>query len=303
MFIQISRAACLPYFLYGYNGDYVHFPKASEYCVDSADGKITVVTDRFGGRIISSHNMNKGELLHFGESQLLGFDANGSADSHDLNDVFPNHKLVFYGAPNNGPFETINYLKLISEHKQFKEIVVGFNYGTDIFRIMPSWDPKNFVALSSEDLKFYLENPFLFEIKLSLDIFLGGGFTFKRPDTAELQKLYWDLDLKTKNQKLNEFFDKLYNLKQSKNIKLRFIVFPPYWGFEYNSSGQRVENTLIINSFYTFACNFIARFNFIDYLIVAWPKELTAGLMTSDGRHFASGKLDYELSNKFCEVR
>ena len=52
-----------------------------------------------------------------------------------------NHKLVFYGAPNNGPFETINYLKLISEHKQFKEIVVGFNYGTDIFRIMPSWDP------------------------------------------------------------------------------------------------------------------------------------------------------------------
>jgi len=299
-FVSLSQAFCLPYYLYGYNGEFVHFPKNSEYCVDSADGKITIFTDRFGGRVIPSNSIEKGELLHFGESQLFGFDVSGSPGSHDLNSMFPNHKLVFYGGPNNGPFETINYLKLISEHKEFKEIVVGFNYGTDIFRIMPNWDPSKFVALDSEDLTFYLENPFLFEIKLALDMFTGGGFTFRRPDVAALQKLYLDLDLTIKNQRLNKFFVDLKDLTQAKKIKLSLIIFPPYWGFEFSTSGDLMENNLIKGSFYSFACNFIKRFYFIDDVIVAWPRELTAGLLTSDQRHYAYDRLTYNSSRKFC---
>ena len=107
-------------------------------------------TNHLGGRVIEGKPI-KDEIIAFGESQLLGLDFSDNTKSakHDLSKLFPAAPLTIYAAPNNGPLQALRQIEKIHNIDPLsnKKIVIGFNYGTDIFRIQKHWNPEKFVPL------------------------------------------------------------------------------------------------------------------------------------------------------------
>ena len=301
--VKAACAECLPFFIYGYNGKYVHFPKDASFCVDSDDGKLRIKSDRLGGRVIPPLGRVYSDLNFFGESQLFGFDVSGAPGSHELNKVYGGATLVFYGAPNNGPFETLEYLKyVLREKKDLKQVVIGFNYGTDVFRLMPDWDPSKFVALESKDLPFYLINPFLYEARLTLELLGGRFFTAARPSNSRLRFLYKSLDKDILRVQVHSFFSRLLKIAVEFDVKVDLIVFPPYWGLKSTDTGEFIEVTSVSESYYRFVCNTLSQFGSIRSVMVAKPNLKKQYLFTSDKRHFAQNVFSYSSRDGYCSV-
>ena len=298
--MQNSYADCLPYYLYGYNEKFVHFPKNTTYCVENNDGKISIVTDKFGGRIVTQTKTDSHVLRLFGESQLFGFDVSGRPGSHDLNQIYPKKKLIFYGAPNNGPFESIQYIKYVLKQVKMNRVVFGFNFCTDIFRSMPEWDPRKFVLLESKDLQFYQNFPFLYEAKIALSIFGGEFFTTKRPNNIKLRKLYDKLDNKMLKERINTIFYEVEKMAKKNNIIVDLIVYPPYWGYEVDAIGKIKRIKAVMVSFKEFICNDLKIFTFLNKILVGKPYGSVRQLFSADKRHFARGKLKYISNKNYC---
>ena len=300
--VQVSNAACLPYYLYGYNKKFVHFPKDTTYCVQTDDGKIRIATDELGGRIIKKNNSNSPILRLFGESQLFGFDVSGKPGSHDLNYIYPEKDLIFYGAPNNGPFESIEYIKYILEHVKLHRMILGFNFGTDVFRSMPEWNPERFVLLDSKDLEFYQNFPFLYEVKITMALFGGGFFTTNRPNKIKLRHLYSELDKNILNERIKIIFNNIEDLSKDNNIKVNLIVYPPYWGYEKDENGAFKSIKLVMDSFKKFVCNDLKRFIFLKKILVGKLVGSAEKIYTADKRHFAQGQLEYISDKMYCAI-
>ena len=297
----ISNSKCLPYFLYGYNQSFVHFPNSAAFCIQTKDGKIHVRTDMLGGRVIEANPSSKSEKLFFGESQLLGFDITGRPGSHDLNKKFPGKKLIFYGAPNNGPFESLNYIEYVLGKKNSTEITIGFNFGADIFRLLPAWSPEDFVPLKSKELDYYLEHRFLYEVKIAIGLIGGKFFTSKRPSTIQLRKLFKDINLDALDKRIDMYFSKLKDLTAQRSLTTNMIIYPPYWGYETNSNNDSLmadAKTLI--HFYNFVCDKIINQRFLTNVMVGKPILSKPDPLTSDGRHFSRGTLEYIPASQYC---
>ena len=291
---------CLTYYLYGYNQKFVHFPLSKAYCVQNDDGRINIKTDKYGGRIIVSRNNKNEEMIFFGESQLFGFDISGNPGSHDLNKIFPEKKLIFYGAPNNGPIETIEYIKFVLSHKPANDIIIGFNFGTDVFRLLPKWNPKKFVPLNSKDLAFYLSNPFLYELKLTWDFLGGSFFTAKRPDNIQLRKFYKKINKEEWKLRINEFFNQVSKLANEFNVDVGLVIYSPYWGYEKTESANNVKNKEVMSEFREFVCVYLDDLRFLKRILVGIPILSYKNLYSSDGRHFGKGKLRYVKQTNYC---
>ena len=286
LFAKPASSNCLPFFLFGYNGKYVHFPEEAKYCVNSKDGVLEIITDEFGGRIINSTKNNGSDVKwFFGESQLFGFDVNGKSGSHDLN---------------NGPFETIEYLRHILQNKTLDHIVVGFNYGTDIFRILPEWNADKVVALDSKDLSFYLNNPFWYEARLAIEILGGKFFTGSRPNVRQLRVLHSKIDGKTRSNRINKFFKELSNLSSQYEISVDFILYPPYWGYIKTKENKFKEHAYTMRQFNDFVCKQLSLIPLIRKVLVAKPREKDKPLFTYDERHFSKDTLDYLEKDNYC---
>ena len=68
-------------------------------------------TDKKGGRFFKKKNENTIQV--FGDSQILGIDIKNQKD-HFLS-KFYNEDLVIYAAPNNGPYQVLNFIILNQE--------------------------------------------------------------------------------------------------------------------------------------------------------------------------------------------
>ena len=57
-------------------------------------------------------------------------------------------------APNNVSLQALQQIKKIHTFKSLtdKNIIVGFNFGTDIFRIQGDWKPENLVPMDMSKL-------------------------------------------------------------------------------------------------------------------------------------------------------
>jgi len=296
-----ANSKCLPYFLYGYNQSFVHFPNSANFCIQSGDGEINIRTDVLGGRVINAISGSKSEKFFFGESQLLGFDISGIPGSHDLNKEFPDKKLIFYGAPNNGPFESLNYANYVLRKKNGGEITIGFNFGADIFRLLPAWNPEHFVPLKSKELDYYLEHRFLYEVKIAIGLIGGKFFTSKRPSKTQLRKLFKDINLDTLNKRIDVYFSNLKNLTARESLTTNMIIYPPYWGYETNAdSGSLMADAKTLIHFYNFVCDKIINQPFLTNVMVGKPVLNKPDPLTSDGRHFSRGTLEYIPASQYC---
>ena len=45
-----------------------------------------------------------------------------------------------------------------------REVIIGFNYGTDIFRVNKNWNAENFIALDEDSLEKVLKSPFVYDL-------------------------------------------------------------------------------------------------------------------------------------------
>ena len=136
-------------------------------------------TDEFGGRKVRGVAYGN-EIIAFGESQILGLDFSDKEKvaKHDLSVLFPSSRITIYAAPNNGPLQTIEQIREIYRLKPFtgKNLVIGFNYGTDIFRIDPDWKPEKFVPLDMSQLQRSFDIPGYHDVALFIARLKGVKF-------------------------------------------------------------------------------------------------------------------------------
>ena len=94
---------------YGWNDFfYVHLPQNASFCVEEDGFFYKYKTDNYGGRILSNELFND-KIQVFGDSQVVGLDVE-KIQEHYLSDNYKNHNFIIYAAPNNGPYEVINFL-------------------------------------------------------------------------------------------------------------------------------------------------------------------------------------------------
>ena len=146
-------------------------------------------TDHLGGRIFSTSN-NKIQI--FGDSQVLGLDLD-TQNKHYLNNYY-SKDFVIYAAPNNGPYEVINFISLNDKNIK-NQILINFNLSVDLFRVYSDWEIKNYVALKSDQLSEILDKPYKYKMIIAKSILTNKYFTTARKNNEEMKKLFMTRDV------------------------------------------------------------------------------------------------------------
>ena len=172
---------------YGFNESYVHLPQSASFCVKQGKFVNEYQTDNYGGRLLYNKNSNN-KIQVFGDSQVLGLDVE-NIKQHYLNILYEYSDFVIYAAPNNGPYEVINFL---NKNKKIlkKKIIVTFNFSTDLYRILDYYDPRNFVALKDYELDEILEYPIKYKLIIFKNLLVNKNFTLSRYDNKKM-KIYF----------------------------------------------------------------------------------------------------------------
>jgi len=291
---------CLSFLPYGYNDYYVHLPLDASFCVKEGNKKIQYSTDFLGGRVITKQKATN-TIQIFGDSQALGLEVNKIQD-HFLNKIYNNSNLKIYAAPNNGPYEVINFLE---ENKNFldKKIVIVFNFSVDIFRLNLDWNPKNFVALKSHELDDILDYPIKYDWIILKNLLFNRKFTLIRYDNDKMQNLFFNLSEKELKMQINNYLNLLTQIKKKNNYRVTLLVIKPYWVYskELNKNIFLLEKK-ILKRIDKLICNSFKSIDF-ERLLISEIKdnEIHRDLLTNDMRHFVSDQISFEKFNKMCK--
>ena len=290
---------CFSYIPYAFNSLYVTLPNNKDICYYYDTKKIRLKTNINGGRIIS----NKGsgtEIIAFGESQLLGLDwpQNKNNDPHDLEILFPEQKITAYAAPNNGPYEWLRKIDILEKNNtnyfQDKEIVLGFNYGTDIFRIRNSWNPEIVIPFNESDLKYITKSIFLYELFIIKARLFGKFFQKNTVKSSGVISEYLSISRVDNIQNIKILLKMIKQSPILKSKKLSIILYPPWWNYDSNS----IHSERITKDFEYISCIFIKE-DIFNEVLVSSPKKRT-GSLTYDGRHYINSELNY-LKKARCD--
>ena len=288
---------CYNFIPYAYNGFYSFLPKNKTICSNTLNGKVIFKTDDQSGRIISTLNTEK-KLIAFGESQLLGIDWSSVEGNkkHDLEYIFPKHSIVAYASPNNGPYQVINSInkKVINQLMHFDEILIGFNYGADIFRIQETWNAENFIPLKTKSMELVLKTPILYDLIILKGLINNKYFSMHTIKNSDIKKQFLNIKTSELNKSIESFLSELEKLALKLKKKPILIIYPPYWGYKDNE----IElNPSISKKYYDLVCN--NRLNKIfKNTLVASPKEVIK--LSKDKKHFSMGSLTYKTSKELC---
>ena len=284
---------------YGFNESYVHLPQSSSFCFKQGKTKYTYKTDNYGGRLLYGEGLND-KIQVFGDSQVLGLDVE-NIQQHYLHNFYKNSNFIIYAAPNNGPYEVINFL---SQNKKIlkKKIIVTFNLSTDIYRIFNYWNPENFVALKDYELDEILENPFKYRLIVFKNLLLNKNFTLSRFDNKKMQDLFLNSDQDELYKNLNKYFGELNKIANKLDIEIDFIVTHPYWVYSIDKKNSKLLLDKKLNEkVEKFICNsFLPTRKINKILISKVSKNLLLNDLTIDKRHLKSSKIKLVEHNKVC---
>ncbi len=161
--------------------------------------------------------------------KFLGLDIE-NIEQHYLYNMYKKNNFIIYAAPNNGPYEVINFLNKNKKILQ-KKIIVTFNFSTDIYRIANYWEPKNFVALREYELDEILEHPFKYRLIIFKNLLLNKNFTLSRYDNKKMKNLFLNSNHDKIYNNLIKYFDTLNETANKLNLEIDFIVTHPYWAY------------------------------------------------------------------------
>ncbi len=266
-------------------------PADKNFCFHYSKRKIHLTTDEFGGRKIEGV-ADGDEIIAFGESQLLGLDFsdNEKVTKHDLSVLFPSSRITIYAAPNNGPLQAIEQIREIHRLKPItgKNIVIGFNYGTDIFRIDPNWKPEKFVPLDMSQLRRSFDIPGYHDVALFIARLKGVKFGSTVSNADAIRGYYKIIGQIERNRNIQEW---LLGLKKSevKNAEeLHLLLYPPYW---FIGASQRAKKK-ISRDYMSLACKAHLSGIFNTIYVSLLPNEKTK--LADDKRHFLSGEMIFQ---------
>ncbi len=292
-----SYAECFSFIPYASNGKIVYLPETLKFCFSKGDGEIHIETDENGARLINVNSEHDSSKVHvFGDSQILGIDwsSKDSDTIHDIAEIFPNKNLVLYAAPNNGPFQVTEKLRDMNETKiNYKsDIVLGFNYGTDIFRIQPGWKVEDFVPLNEKNIYDVLKSPFIYDLIILKGMVEGKFFTITNDVRQSNLKQFLSIDDEELQLSMSKIIDQIRDVLSNFDSKKTLIIYPPYWGYEENNEKLH-EN--VAKPFFLFACD-QRLLNIFDKILVGELKDSLR--LSSDKRHFKTSSLNYESINE-----
>ena len=87
----------------------MHLPQNASFCVKEGKYFYEYKTDNYGGRLFYNDKFSE-QVQVFGDSQVLGLDIE-KIEEHFLYELYKNKNFIVYAAPNNGPYEDINFLQ------------------------------------------------------------------------------------------------------------------------------------------------------------------------------------------------
>ena len=294
---ELKAKNCLSFVPYGFNDFYVHLPQEALFCVKEEKKIISYKTDIYGGRIFSNDKNNE-EIQIFGDSQVLGLDIEKIED-HYLSQLYKKN-FIIYAAPNNGPFEVINFLNLNKEIIK-KKIIINFNFSNDIYRIHNSWNPENFVALKDYELDEILDYPLKYKLIIFKNLLSNKNFTLRRYNNKKMQNLFLRTNKDQLTINLKNYFNSLDKLAENLDLDIDLIIVKPYWIYSKKKKflffekeiNEKVEK-LICKSF-----NQTSRIQNI-YISGANKKNLDMNDLTSDNRHYKSTIIQTVEKSKIC---
>ena len=291
---------CLSFLPYGYNDYYVHLPLSAFFCVKQ--GKIinNYQTDNYGGRLLYSEASNN-KIQVFGDSQVLGLDIE-NIEQHYLYNMYKKNNFIIYAAPNNGPYEVINFLNKNKKILQ-KKIIVTFNFSTDIYRIANYWEPKNFVALREYELDEILEHPFKYRLIIFKNLLLNKNFTLSRYDNKKMQNLFLNSNHDKIYNNLIKYFDTLNETANKLNLEIDFIVTHPYWAYSIDKKNDKLLlNKELNEKIEKLICNSFKSTKKINKILISgMPETLQLKDLTFDKRHLKSNKVKLKKYEQACK--
>ena len=159
--------------------------------------------------------------------------------------------------PNNGPFEASNQIRHL-EQKSLrgngwltgKNIVIGFNYSTDIFRINDGWDPRRFVPLEKKDLEKIFLIPGYHDLLLLKARIAGKKFGSTVSDASKTIDYYFKISDEQRQENIERWLVDLRNNGAIKDAAKTLVIFPPYW---YSAASKIRKNQIRANIFYLLA--------------------------------------------------
>ena len=300
LFVSKADAkGCLSFLPYGFNESYVHLPQSASFCVKQGKILNKYQTDNYGGRLLNDEALDN-KIQVFGDSQVLGLDIE-NVKQHYLNTLYKKNNLIIYAAPNNGPYEVINFLNKNKKILQ-KKIIVTFNFSTDLYRILDYWNPENFVALKDYELDEILEYPFKYRLIVFKNLLLNKNFTIRRYDNKKMQNVFLNIDHNKFQSNLIKYFDELNDTANKLDVEIDFIVTHPYWVY----SIVKKDNKLLLDKelnekVETLICNSFQRTKNIKKLLISQvPEVLRLQDLTFDKRHLKSDKIKLKNSQEVC---
>ena len=300
LFITESKSKnCLTFLPYGFNDYYVHLPQDSSFCVKEGKDLIFYKTDNHGGRLVSSEKFSK-EIQVFGDSQVLGLDVE-KIDHHYLQQLYKNN-FIIYAAPNNGPYEVINFLNKNRDILN-KKIIINFNFSVDLYRVELEWDPNNFVALKDYELNEILDYPLKYNWIIFKNLLSNKNFTLKRYNNNKMQKLFLNKNHNKIQDNLVNYFYNLNKTAKSLDLEIDFIITKPYWIYSRKKNNKELSLEIEINKkVENLICNSFIRTQRINNIYISHisKKKLYLNDLTFDGRHFKSNIIKLVKKKQIC---
>jgi hypothetical protein len=285
---------------YGFNEFYVHLPQSASFCVK--EGKVTnkYQTDNYGGRLLYDEALDN-KIQIFGDSQVLGLDIE-KIEQHYLQKLYKENNFVIYAAPNNGPYEVINFLNKNKKILQ-KKIIVTFNFSTDLYRISDYWQPENFVAVKDYELDEILENPLKYKLIISKNLLSNKNFTLSRYNNKKMQNLFLNSNQDKLHSNLIKYIEELDNTANKLDVNIDLIITHPYWVYSVNKKKNKLFLEKELNKkVEKLICNTFKETRKINKIYTSiLPTVLELDDLSFDRRHLKSNNINLVLSKTLCD--
>ena len=288
---------CLDFLPFGHNDNYVQLPKETEFCIKYGKQNLIFKTDTSGGRFFEKINDNKIQV--FGDSQILGIDIQDQKD-HFLS-KFYNEDLLIYAAPNNGPYQVLNFI-ILNQEKIKKKIIISFNLSVDIFRLSPDYKIQNYVALRDDQLNDIIEKPFKYRFIILKSLITNKFFTISRKNQKKMQNLFLDKDTAKLEKNLNIYFENLNEIINKLDFEVDYVLTMPYWIYEQDKNNKNFFiNHNLEFKLKTLVCRTFQKNNKLQNKYISILDDNNR-ILTEDKRHIRLDKLTLTDLENYCRV-
>ena len=287
---------CLDFLPFGHNDNYVQLPKETEFCIKYRKQNLIFKTDTRGGRFFKKTSENAVQV--FGDSQILGIDIEDQKD-HFLSKSY-NEDLVIYAAPNNGPYQVLNFI-ILNQEKIKKKIIISFNLSVDLFRLSSDYKIQNYVALREDQLNDIIEKPFKYRFIILKSLITNKFFTVSRKNKKKMQNLFEDKNTEELEKNLNIYFENLNEIINNLNIEVDYILTMPYWIYEQDENSKSFYiNTNLEDKLKTLVCRTFQKNNELQNKYISILND-NKRIFTEDKRHIRLDKLALTGLLNYCK--